>query len=130
MTILVCGGAGFIGSYVNKMLNQAGYETVVLDDLSRGDRSTVKWGTFVQGDIGDKNDLDNIFQNYNIDAVMHFAAYISVPESVEQRMKYYFNNVIKTTMLLNMMLSYGIKTFIFSSSAAIFGIPEFCPTLF
>jgi UDP-glucose 4-epimerase len=125
--ILIAGGAGFIGSYVNKVLNQQGYNTIVFDDLSRGDKSTVKWGTFVQGDIGNIDDLDAVFQKYNIDAVMHFAAYISVPESVEQPMKYYDNNVVKTTTLLNAMLKYGVKTFIFSSSAAIFGVPEYCP---
>ena len=125
--ILIAGGAGFIGSYVNKILYQNGYNTIVIDDLSTGDESVVKWGTFVRGDIGNVDDLNKIFQNYDIDAVMHFAAYISVPESVDHPMKYYVNNVIKTTTLLNTMLSHNVKTFIFSSSAAIFGIPECCP---
>ena len=125
--ILIAGGAGFIGSYINKMLSKAGYNTFVLDNLSRGNRETVKYGTFIKGDIGNKDDLDAIFQHHDINAVMHFAAYISVPESVENPMIYYHNNVIKTTTLLNTMLEYDIKNFIFSSSAAIFGIPKKCP---
>lgn len=125
--ILICGGAGFIGSYVNKLLHRTGYNTIILDDLSCGNADAVQWGTFIEGDIGNNTTVHSIFENYNIDAVMHFAAYISVPESVTSPMKYYENNVIKTIRLLNSMLKYDIKKFIFSSSAAIFGIPQYYP---
>jgi UDP-glucose 4-epimerase len=122
-TVLVAGGAGFIGSYVVKRLNQAGYQTVTLDNLSRGKRQAVCYGQFIEGDIGNIETLNQIFNYYQIDAVMHFAAFIDVGESVENPSKYYFNNVVNTLTLLNSMLKHRIKTFIFSSSAAIFGVP-------
>lgn len=122
--ILVVGGAGYIGSYVNKLLNRSGYKTVILDNLSTGDRRSVTKGTFIEGDLGNQDDLKHVFTQYPIDAVMHFAAYISVGESVSNPSKYYHNNVSNTLTLLDTMLDYQIKTFIFSSSAAIFGIPD------
>lgn len=122
--ILVVGGAGYIGSHVNKMLNQAGYKTVVLDNLSKGDSRSVIKGTFVQGDMGKEEDLDKIFTTYPIDAVFHFAAFTDVGESVEHPYNYYKNNLCNTLNLLNAMLRYQIKTFIFSSTAAIFGEPQ------
>lgn len=123
LKVLVIGGAGFIGSYINKMLNQAGYQTVVLDNLSQGNRLAVRYGTFIEGDIGDSQALQQIFTTYSIDAVMHFAAFIDVGESVAQPAKYYDNNVCKTLNLLRMMVHYHIPYFIFSSTAAIFGNP-------
>lgn len=126
-TILIAGGAGFIGSHVNKMLNQAGYHTVVLDNLSKGNRNTILNSPFVEGDISSSNDLDHIFTNFKIDAVMHFAAFIDVGESVKNPAKYYSNNVTHTLTLLNAMIKHQVKTFIFSSSAAIFGIPQQIP---
>ncbi|MBA2369132.1 MAG: UDP-glucose 4-epimerase GalE [Candidatus Protochlamydia sp.] len=122
-TILVAGGAGFIGSHVNSMLNQAGYRTLVLDNLSRGNRQTVKQGTFIEGDLADKPFLDSLFQAYPIDAVMHFAAFIDVGESVRDPAKYYQNNVVNTLNLLTVMLRHQVKRFVFSSTAAIFGNP-------
>ncbi len=119
--ILVVGGAGYIGSYINKLLNQTGYNTIVLDNLSTGDRRTVIKGTFVNGDLNNPEDLKNIFTQYPFDAVMHFAADINVGESISNPAKYYQNNVANTLNLLNTMIDYGVKTFIFSSSAAIFG---------
>lgn len=122
--ILVVGGAGFIGSHVNKMLHRAGYQTVVLDNLSRGYQETVKYGTFIEGDLANTNLLSRIFNDFSIDAVMHFAAFIDVGESVKNPAKYYLNNVANTLNLLMMMQNYGVKTFIFSSTAAIFGHPQ------
>lgn len=122
--ILIAGGAGYIGSYINKLLNLAGYKTIVLDNLSTGDRRTVLKGTFIEGDLGNPEDLQNVFTQYSIDAVMHFAACINVGESVVNPRKYYHNNVVNTLTLLDAMVAAEIKIFIFSSSAAIFGSPE------
>lgn len=125
--ILVCGGAGFIGSHINKMLDDAGYETVVFDNLSTGDQRTVIRGTFVKGDLGNESDLDSLFSRYAFDAVMHFAAYINVGESVTNPAKYYINNVVNTIKLLESMRQHNVDTFIFSSTAALYGIPEKLP---
>lgn len=123
-TILVSGGAGFIGSYVNKILLQSGYKTLVIDNLSRGRQASIIGGDFVKGDIGDQKLLEEIFQKRQIDGVMHFAASVSVEESVMNPAKYYRNNVSNSFHLLEMMAKHSIKVFIFSSSAAVFGIPE------
>lgn len=122
-TILVTGGAGYIGSHVNKILQKNGYETVVLDNLSRGNENTISKSTFINGDIQDKNLLNKIFTTTKIDAVMHFAAFIDVGESVTNPAKYYQNNVSATLNLLESMLENNINYFIFSSTAAIYGIP-------
>lgn len=122
--ILVVGGAGFIGSHVNKMLHQSGYHTIVLDNLSLGNQKAVIHGTFVEGDIGDTPLLQSIFAEYAIDAVMHFAAFADVGESMILPLKYYNNNVAKTINLLEVMEQFGVKIFIFSSTAAIFGVPQ------
>lgn len=123
-TILIVGGAGFIGSYVNKMLHRAGYQTLVLDNLSVGYEEAVRYGTFIKGDMADTELLNQIFERYSIAAVMHFAAFINVGESVHNPAKYYFNNVVNTLNLLTAMMRHEVKTFIFSSSSAIFGQPE------
>lgn len=122
--ILVAGGAGFIGSHVNKMLHLKGYETIVLDNLSRGHSTSVLQGKFILGDVGDAAALKRIFASYPIRAVMHFAAHIDIGESVRDPGKYYFNNVTHTINLLTEMVKHDVKLFIFSSSAAIFGYPE------
>lgn len=121
--ILITGGAGFIGSLVNKMLDNAGYQTVVIDNLSSGHRDAVVRGEFVEGDIGSRADLENIFENHQIDAVMHFAASIDVGESVHNPEKYFRNNVTNSLTLLNTMLDYSIHTLVFSSTAAVYGTP-------
>lgn len=123
-TILVVGGAGFIGSYVNKLLSQSGYNTFVFDNLSSGQKSNVVAGTFFLGNLCNPQDLEDVFSKNRIDAVMHFAAYIKVGESVDNPLKYYENNVCGTLNLLKAMLRYNVKTFVFSSSAAIFGNPN------
>ena len=127
MSILIVGGAGYIGSHMVKRLANSGTEVVTLDNLSCGYRDAVKYGEFVQGDLGDPAMLDYVFSNYPIDAVMHFAAFIEVGESVQDPAKYYRNNVINTAVLLDAMIQHGIEHFVFSSTAAIFGEPEYTP---
>ena len=122
--ILVLGGAGYIGSYVNKALHRAGYDTVVLDNLSHGDARTVTYGRFIQGDIGNVRDLERAFAAGPFAAVMHFAAYIDVGASVRNPAEYYRNNVCHTLTVLQTMLANGVPSFVFSSSAGIFGVPE------
>ncbi len=121
--ILIAGGAGYIGSHANKILNQKGYETVVYDNLVYGHRELCKWGHFVLGDIADKDQLRLCFKTYPIEAVMHYCAFCYVGEPVEQPAKYYRNNVINTLNLLDVMVEYGVKNFIFSSSCATYGNP-------
>jgi len=123
MSILVCGGAGYIGSHTVKELIGK-YEVVVLDNLSTGypfllDNNV----TFVNGDLGDEAVLDFVFTTYKIEAVFHFAANSLVGESVEKPLQYYGNNVSATVMLLKKMVEYGVGKFVFSSTAATYGIP-------
>ena len=127
MKILVVGGAGYIGSHMVKQLAQAGHDVITLDNLSYGYRDAVKYGEFFEGDLGDRAVLDTIFSAGDIDAVMHFAGFIQVGESVEKPSMYYLNNVVNTHTLLDAMLQHGVKNFIFSSTAAIFGEPEYTP---
>lgn len=122
--ILVVGGAGYIGSHLVKELVEK-EEVVVLDNLATGHKEAVdSRAVFVQGDLGNTADLEIIFQKYPIKAVMHFAAYSLVGESVQDPAKYYDNNVANTLTLLNVMHKYKVKNFIFSSTAATYGIPE------
>jgi UDP-glucose 4-epimerase len=122
--ILITGGAGFIGSHVNKMLHEHEFDTVVIDNLTSGNRNAVVQGTFVQGDIGDSSLLEKIFTENHIAAVMHFAALTEVGESIEQPLKYYENNVSATITLLEAMKKNNVNNMIFSSTAAIFGNPQ------
>lgn len=125
--ILVVGGAGFIGSQVNKMLHQAGYQTVVFDNLSLGDARAVISGEFVEGDMANEKQLVSLFEAHQFVAVMHFAALTDVGESVLHPGLYYTNNVANTLKLLTCMARYNVNTFIFSSTAAVYGIPESSP---
>lgn len=125
--ILVVGGAGYIGSHMVKMLLEHGHEVVTLDNLSTGFRESVVGGEFVRGDLGDRALLDRLLPENDFDAVMHFAAFIQVGESVENPGKYYENNVANTLNLLNAMVAHGTNNFIFSSTAAIFGEPRYVP---
>lgn len=125
--ILITGGAGYIGSHVNKLLHQQGYETLVLDNLVYGHRSFVKWGEFIKGDLADTVLLERIFSSYSIDAVMHFAAYAYVGESVENPAKYYVNNVRNTLNLLETMRRHNVKDIVFSSTCATYGVPQHIP---
>jgi UDP-glucose 4-epimerase len=122
--ILVVGGAGYIGSHLVKELVEK-EEVIVLDNLSTGHREAVdSRAIFVEGNLGDEEDLQMIFSSYPIDAVMHFAAFSLVGESVIDPLKYYQNNVASTITLLNVMMRNNVKNFIFSSTAATYGIPN------
>ncbi|MGA2675291.1 MAG: UDP-glucose 4-epimerase GalE [Methanobacterium sp.] len=125
--ILIVGGAGYIGSHVNKMLNLHGFETVVFDNLSYGHRDFVKWGVFEEGDLGEMADIRRVFQKYPITAVMQFAAFTYVGESVEDPQKYYLNNLRNTLNLLEVMLEENVKYFVFSSTCATYGDPVEIP---
>jgi UDP-glucose 4-epimerase len=124
--ILVVGGAGYIGSHMVKMLDQRGCSVTTLDDLSSGHRDAVLCGDFVQGDMADRSVLDAVLLR-GFDAVMHFASFIQVGESVQQPAKYYQNNVVNTLGLLDAMRAHGMNRFIFSSTAATFGEPQYSP---
>lgn len=127
MAVLVCGGAGYIGSHINKQLHKEGYETIVFDNLIYGHEEAVKWGTFVKGDLTNELDLEEVFEKYDIEAVFHFAAFAYVGESVDEPEKYYFNNVANTLNLLKVMKKHGCKKIIFSSTCATYGEPESVP---
>lgn len=126
-SILVVGGAGYIGSHMVKLLLSGGYQTIILDNLSSGFRDAVLGGEFIHADLADRPALDRIFATHDIDAVMHFASYIQVGESVREPAKYYENNVTNTLNLLDAMVARGIFRFIFSSSAAVYGNPVTVP---
>jgi UDP-glucose 4-epimerase len=128
-TILVTGGAGYIGSHVVLALQELGYEVIILDNLVYGhqDIAEVLGAKLVIGDIGDRSLLDQIFSQHAIAAVMHFAAYAYVGESVKDPLKYYRNNVAQTLLLLEAMLAAGINKFVFSSTCATYGVPTQIP---
>jgi UDP-glucose 4-epimerase len=126
MRVLVIGGAGYIGSHMVKLLGRQGVSVTTLDDLSSGHRDAVLCGDFVQGNFGDRAVLDAVLAK-GFDAVMHFASFIQVGESVQQPDKYYRNNVSYTLGLLDAMGAHGVNKFIFSSTAATFGEPQFTP---
>ncbi len=127
MAVLVCGGAGYIGSHINKQLNQEGYDTVVFDNLVYGHREAVKWGTFVKGDLFNINEIEGVFAKYPIEVVFHFAAYAYVGESVDEPEKYYYNNVVNTLNLLQVMRKHGCNRIVFSSTCATYGEPQRVP---
>lgn len=121
--ILVVGGAGYIGSHLNKEMSKRGYSTVIFDNLSCGHKESVKWGIFEKGDLSNIEDIRNVFKKYSVKAVMHFAAFTYVGESVTNPQKYYMNNVVNTLNLLKVMLEFNVKYLIFSSSCATYGNP-------
>lgn len=118
--ILISGGAGYIGSHANKLLNCSGYNTIVYDNLSQGHREFVKWGHFICGDLANQELLRHCFKTYPIDSVMHFGALIEVGESIYHPSDYYHNNVANTLNLLDVMVEYNVKYFIYSSICAIY----------
>ena len=124
MRILVTGGAGYIGSHACKALSQAGYTPVTFDNLIYGHRDAVRWGPLVQGDLLDPQAIAQALKKFQPEAVMHFAAYAYVGESVSDPEKYYRNNVVGSLNLFSAMLKAGINKIIFSSTCATYGLPE------
>ncbi|MFQ5548361.1 MAG: UDP-glucose 4-epimerase GalE [Woeseia sp.] len=122
-TILVTGGAGYIGSHVVRQLGEAGETVVSLDNLSTGFREAITFGELVVGDTGDARLLERIFSEHHIDTVMHFAARTIVPESVADPLRYYGNNTANSRTLLECAANHGVRHFVFSSTAAVYGIP-------
>ncbi len=127
LNILVIGGCGYIGTHMVKALLEAGHRPIILDNLSKGHRELLPGGDFIQGDIQDSGLLDQVFNTHAIDAVMHFAALIEVGESVQRPLAYYRNNVSATANLLEAMVRHDVRRFIFSSSAAVYGEPDYTP---
>jgi len=123
-TILVTGGAGYIGSHVVLQLRARGEPVVVLDDLSRGFRQAVLDTPLIVGKVGNREKVLDVLKSHDIDTVMHFAAYTIVPESVAEPLKYYGNNTCSTRNLLECCLEAGVRNFVFSSTAAVYGIPS------
>ena len=126
-SILVTGGAGYIGSHTCKALHSAGYTPVTFDNLVYGHRRAVKWGPFIQGDLADRALLQRVISEHCVTAVVHFAAYAYVGESMQQPGKYFANNVANTVNLLDAMESEGIRHMVFSSTCATYGLPERIP---
>ncbi|MDH7482101.1 MAG: UDP-glucose 4-epimerase GalE [Armatimonadota bacterium] len=125
--ILVTGGAGYIGSHTVKLLTERGYQTITFDNMELGHPEAVVAGIIVKGDLADREKLDKTFREFPIDAVMHFAAYASVGDSVANPDKYFRNNIGNGLNLLDAMRKHGVKKFIFSSSAATYGEPKHIP---
>ena len=127
-SILVTGGAGYIGSVVVTQLLAKGYEPIVFDDLSHGHRAALPSGAkFIAGDVADRGALDEVFTEYEPQAVMHFAAFIEAGESMQRPEKYFRNNTANALTLLEAVLAHGVKRFVFSSTAALYGTPEKTP---
>ncbi|MEO0307642.1 MAG: UDP-glucose 4-epimerase GalE [Gloeomargarita sp. GMQP_bins_120] len=127
MAVLVTGGAGYIGSHTCKALAQAGYQPVVLDNFSTGHPWAVRWGPWVRADLADRDKLLEVLHQHDIQAVMHFAANAYVGESMAQPAKYYRNNLVHTLNLLEAMVAVGVRTIVFSSTCATYGIPQWLP---
>jgi UDP-glucose 4-epimerase len=127
MKILVTGGAGYIGSHIVKTLGEKGHDVVVYDNLSFGHEWALLYGRLVKGDLADRELLDSLFEKERFDAVVHMAALIVVDESIREPLKYYRNNFVDALNLIDICLKYEVDKFIFSSTAAVYGIPEKIP---
>lgn len=127
MKVLVCGGAGYIGSNMTAMLSKEGYEPIVYDNLSKGHKAAVKGVKLVRGDLSDFQKLSKTLKDHGIEAVMHFAAFIEVGESMQAPLRYYHNNLANTLTLLEAMEDAGVAKFVFSSTAAVYGMPTKVP---
>ena len=127
MNILICGGAGYIGSNMTAMLSAHGHKPIVFDNLSKGHKSAIADIQFVHGDLNDYKLLTETLDKFDIEAVMHFAAFIEVGESVAEPLKYYKNNFCATQNLLSAMETVSVRKFIFSSTAAVYGVPKEMP---
>jgi UDP-glucose-4-epimerase GalE len=127
MSILVTGGAGYIGSHTAKMLAESGQSPVVLDNFAYGHDWAVKWGPLERGDLGDADFIKGVFSRHSIDAVIHFAAFAYVGESMTHPRKYFQNNTVNTLNLLDAMIDRGVTAFVFSSTCATYGVPTHVP---
>jgi len=127
MKILVCGGAGYIGSNMTAMLAKEGHEPIVYDNLSKGHAAAVKDFRLVRGDLADFEKLVATLKEYKIETVMHFAAFIEVGESMQMPLRYYRNNLANALTMLEAMEKVGVEKFVFSSTAAVYGMPEKAP---
>ena len=127
LNVLVAGGAGYVGSHVCKALARAGHRPVVLDSLAHGHRDAVRWGPLVQADIADRRAVGQAIATHRIDAVMHFAAWIFVGESMQDPLKYFANNLGGTVALLEAAMAAGVRRLVFSSTAAVYGEPRAVP---
>jgi UDP-glucose 4-epimerase len=126
-TILIVGGAGFIGSQTAKLVAAAGHKPVVFDNLSSGHRWALRWGVFEEGDLADREAIDSVLTRHHVDAVIDFAAHIEVGESVRNPRKYFRNNLVNTLNLLDAMVDKGVRQIVFSSTAAVYGDPLTVP---
>ena len=122
--ILVTGGAGYIGSHTVRQLGEAGYQVIVYDNLSTGSAKALLQGSLIVGDLADENALEQVFTQHEFEAVLHFAASISVPDSVANPLDYYANNTRNTLNLLRCCQKFGVNKFVFSSTAAVYGEPQ------
>jgi UDP-glucose 4-epimerase len=127
MKVLVIGGAGYIGSHMVKLLLGAGHSVIVLDNFSTGHQDAIGSATLIHGDLADREALDRVFSSHRFDGVIHFASFIQVGESMEKPDVYYRNNFVNTLNLVEAMRGHGAGNLIFSSSAAVFGEPEYSP---
>ena len=125
--ILIVGGGGYIGSHMVKMLARAGHDVTTFDNFATGYRDAVSAGRVVEGDLADRALVDRTVAESGCDGVMHFASFIQVGESVREPAKYYRNNLANTLNLLDAMAQHGVRAFIFSSTAAVFGEPRYVP---
>lgn len=125
--ILIVGGAGYIGSHVNKLLNAYNLSTIVFDNLSTGNKKSVKWGELIVGDLSNVDSLNALFKTHNISGVLHFSSSAYVGESVLDPEKYYINNVVNTINLLQAMKNHNVFNIVFSSSCAVYGTPPKLP---
>ncbi len=125
--VLVTGGAGYIGSHIVRDLGENSYNPVVIDNLSMGNKDYILCGDFVEGDVEDDELVSRVIREYSIKSVIHFAAFIQVEESVSDPLKYYYNNSVKSFKLIKNCVKCGIENFVFSSTAAVYGIPGKIP---
>jgi UDP-arabinose 4-epimerase len=127
VSILISGGAGFIGSQTAKSLSRAGFEPVVYDNLSTGNRWAVKWGPLVEADLCNQSSLKETLKQYNVTAAIHFAAHAYVGESIREPRRYFENNVVNSLHFIHALLDAGVSQVVFSSSCAVYGVPECFP---